>query len=468
MTRRILASFLGLLLGLLALVVVPLGASLSSQQRRDFRQSTDSAARSLAAVAEERLGKGTDGAGGDGLRIPVEPGDGVVLLDPRGHVLASDGRHVSPTVIGQVIAGRRPRPADVVVSSATVGETSPAGTVVLVRDAESLDHRIFTLWLGLAAAASVALAVGALLAGTLARWIGRPLRDLRAAAVRMGEGDVGARTREPDGPPEVRAVATAFNEMAGRIGSLLSSQRIMTLHVSHQLRTPLAALRLRLELLADDAPEELRVELHGALREIARLSRLADGLLAVARAEEVTSRPDVVDIAALVSERVDLWQPVAQDRGVTLAARTSFARARATPGHVEQVLDNLIANALDALGPGHSVRLSAYAEGAETVLSVADDGPGMPEERRETAFAPFVSDRSSPTKTGLGLAIVARLVAGDHGTTTLEQTAGGGLTAVVRLPTAAGTPTAPSAAARETADRIATLRAHGYRYEVDG
>lgn len=447
MTRRILASFLGVLLGLLALVVVPLGASLSAQQRRDFSLSTHSAARSLAAIAEERLGESSGAEGGSGLALPVEAGYGVVLLDPQGRQLATGGRAVAATLVAQVRAGRLPILTDAVVSTAVVGEAGhPDGTVILVRDAEPLDHRINTLWLGLAAAAAVALAVGALVAATLARWIGRPLRDLRAAAVGMGEGDVTVRTREPPGPPEVRAVATAFNEMGSRIGSLLDSQRIMTLDVSHQLRTPLAALRLRLELLAEDAPDELRAELHGALHEIARLSRLADGLLAVARAEEVTPRPAAIDVAALVSERVDLWQPVAQDRGVTLAARKSGASARATPGHVEQVLDNLIANALDALGPGHHVSLSAHTEDGEVVVRVADDGPGMSAQRRETAFARFVSDRSGPTKTGLGLAIVARLVAADHGTSTLEQTAGGGLTAVVRLPIAENTRPSLSAA----------------------
>lgn len=450
MTRRILASFLGVLVGLLALVVVPLGASLSSQQRRDFSRSTHSAARSLAAIAEERLGEGRNSKASGGLRLPTEAGYGVVLLDPHGRQLLTGGRAVSTTLIAQVRAGHHPGLAGAVVSTAIVGEARhPDGTLILVRDAESLDHRIDTLWLGLAAAAAVALAVGALVAGTLARWIGRPLRDLVAAAVQMGDGDVGARTHEPPGPPEVRAVATAFNEMASRIGSLLDSQRIMTLDVSHQLRTPLAALRLRLELLADDAPDELRVELHGALREIARLSRLADGLLAVARAEEVTPRPDAIDVAALVSERCDLWKPVAHDRQVTLASRISFASARATPGNLEQVLDNLIANALDALGPGHRVSLSAHTENTEVVLRVADDGPGMSEQRRETAFGRFVSNPSGPTKTGLGLAIVARLVAADHGSTTLEQTSGGGLTAVVRLPIAENARPAHSAAERE-------------------
>ncbi|MGI8680882.1 MAG: sensor histidine kinase [Mycobacteriales bacterium] len=448
MTRRILASFLAVLLGLLALVVVPLGASLSSQERRDFRHSTDSSARALAAIAEERLGDRAAGRGAGALRLPVEGGDGVLLLDPQGRQLATEGRPVGGTVVEQVRLGRRPGLADAAVSAAIVGEAGRLdGTIILVRDTEPLDHRIHELWLGLAAAAAVALAVGALVAGGLARWIGRPLHDLRAVAVRMGEGDVTARTGERLGPKEVRAVATAFDEMADRIGSLLDSQRVMTADVSHQLRTPLAALRLRLELLAEDAPDELRVELLGALREIARLSRLADGLLAVARAEEVTASPEPIDVAAIAGERVDLWHPVAQERGVALSSEISAGSAWATPGHLEQVFDNLVANALDALDPGHRVRVSVQPENGEVLLRVADDGPGMSEQRRETAFVRFVSDRSGPTKTGLGLAIVGRLVAADHGTTSLEQTPGGGLTAVVRLPVADNSRATPAGVA---------------------
>jgi signal transduction histidine kinase len=433
-TRRILASFLGVLVGLLALVVVPLGVSLAAQQRQDFARSTDGAARALAGVVEERLGDRAGAAGS--LQVSADAGD---VLDSGGRQLIAVGRPISPRVVALVRARRGAQVADAVVSTAVVGDAGHRdGTVILVRDAEPLDHRIRRMWLGLAAAAGAALAVGALVAAALARWIGRPLRDLRAVAVRMGEGDVGARTAERPGPPEVRAVAVAFNDMAGRIGSLLDSQRIMTLDVSHQLRTPLAALRLRLELLADDGPDELRGDLLDALREIARLSRLADGLLAVARAEEVTASPAAVDVAAIVAERVGLWEPVAAERGVTLGAQQVPAAAWANPGHIEQVLDNLIANALDALSTGNRVDVSVQTEPGQVVLRVTDDGPGMSQERREAAFGRFVSDRSAPTKTGLGLAIVARLVAADHGSTTLDQTAGGGLTAVVRLPAADG------------------------------
>src|SRR5207237_10915883 len=125
---------------------------------------------------------------------------------------------------------------DAVVVTAPIGPlASRDGTVVLVRDGGPLDNRVRALWLALAAAALVTVGLGAVLAAGLARWIGRPLRNLGTAATRMGHGDVSVRTDSQLGPPEVRAVAAAFNEMAQRLGVLLESQRNMTADVSHQL-----------------------------------------------------------------------------------------------------------------------------------------------------------------------------------------------------------------------------------------
>ncbi|MDQ1695604.1 MAG: hypothetical protein QOJ03_957 [Frankiaceae bacterium] len=439
MTRRILASFLAVLLALLALVVLPLGLTLTSRERHDFAATTGSAASALAAVAEEHLGDraGPPGASAEPLRLPAEAGDGVVVIDNVGTVISRAGRAISPRLLDAVRAGRRPTAPNAVVRIATVGEPDhPDGTAILVRDTEPLNHRIALLWLEFGIAAIITLAVGAFVAARLAQWISRPMRDLQAVAERMGHGDISARSSDQQGAPEVRSLARAFNEMATRIGALLDSQRVMTADVSHQIRTPLSALRLRLELLAEDTNEETRLELLGALREISRLSRLADGLLAVARAEAVVVDQQAVAVETVVGERVDLWRPVAQDRGVGLQATTSPARATTTPGHLEQILDNLLANALDALERGGKVHVSVTAEADDVVLTVADDGPGMSAELRASAFERFVSDRSGPASAGLGLAIVARLVAADHGRAELRETPGGGLTAIVRLPAA--------------------------------
>jgi signal transduction histidine kinase len=216
--------------------------------------------------------------------------------------------------------------------------------------------------------------------------------------------------------------------------------------VSHQLRTPLAALRLRLDLLAAECDPATGHELAGALEELARLSRLVDGLLAVARAENVVPVPVAIDVADAATERVAAWHPVADDRDIVLEDRTQESReggragggargpalAWIGEGHLEQVLDNLIANALEALSAGHQIVVATKATTSGARITVSDNGPGMNAEERERAFLRFST--SNPNGTGLGLAIVHRLVTSNGGTASLAETPGGGLTVTLDFP----------------------------------
>jgi signal transduction histidine kinase len=435
MTRRILAGFLGVLAAMLLLVVVPLGLRLTSQERSDFVASTKASARSLAAVAEESLGDVTDPAEQRSPKLLVEAGDAAMLLDRAGNVVVTAGR---PFPEGVIRPGNRVAThvdGSIVVTALVGSAAHPDGRVILARDAAPLEHREHKLWLLLAAATAVAVALGSAVAWLLARWIARPLRPLQSAAARLGHGEIAARAEAGTGPPELRELATTFNEMAARIASLLDRQRNMTADVSHQLRTPLSALRLRLELLADDVPVELRADLADAQRELARLNRLVDGLLAVARAEEARTMPKSTDVAAVVEERVEMWRPVADDKQVGLSSSTCRASVAVTPGHLEQILDNLIANSLEALAAGERVEVSAVREERHIVLTVADNGPGMTAAHRAEAFTRYGGEAAAG-KSGLGLAIVSRLVRADHGSIDLDETAGGGLSVVVRLPAA--------------------------------
>jgi signal transduction histidine kinase len=341
----------------------------------------------------------------------------------------------------------------------TSPDGSPTGALVLVRPVAPLNSEIRTLWLILGLIGVVAILAAALIAVWLAQWVNKPLSGLDTAARRLADGDLSVRARDNYGPPELRRLSRTFNTMAGRLETLVHGSRAAIADVSHQLRTPLAALRLRLDFLTADAAEsdpEMAVELTGAQEEVARLSRLVDGLLAVARAENVTPQPRAIDVAAIAEERVAAWNPVAEDRGISLAAvpnalSPSYGWGPVLgwigEGHLEQILDNVIANALDAIGeqiggpPGQVTVTAGPSEGG-VLVTVADNGPGMGPEDRERAFLRFTS--SSPGAgngiggTGIGLAIVHRLVTSNGGTARLTDTPGGGLTVLLEFP-AAGT-----------------------------
>jgi signal transduction histidine kinase len=229
-----------------------------------------------------------------------------------------------------------------------------------------VDERVRRYWLILGLIALSVLA-GAAAAGVgVARCITSPLRGLERAAAAVGEGELDARAPEDDGPPEVRSLARVFNETVAKLGLLLRSQREFVEDASHELRTPLTALRLRLET----------GDVDNALREVERLAGLVEGLLTLARSDAGAEQPATVDLAALVRERVEHWSPLADETGIELVADVERTAVRAGRGRVTQIVDNLIANALDAAHARVTVRAQAGA------LEVRDDGPGMPESDR--------------------------------------------------------------------------------------
>ncbi|SEO78722.1 Signal transduction histidine kinase [Actinacidiphila rubida] len=450
MTRRIALAVMALVTVLLVLAVVPLGLSLSGRERASFRDGTEAADRTLAAAAEEHLSdRGSSASLQQLLRRSAQPGDCAAVFDATGGEVAvtscpdqdaaqnaatrQEWSALARTVLAH--GGTAMRTADDRLAVAvTVGdESKPVGASVLSRSEEPTNDRIEAMWTRLAVIGLGGLAAGALLAVLLARWVGRPLRAVDVAARDLGEGRLDVRAAGGRGPVEVRRLASTFNTMAARMEALIHGHRAVIADVSHQLRTPLAALRLRLDMLSADADDATGAELAAAQQEIARLSRLVDGLLAVARAENAVPRPVAVGVDEVVADRIAAWTPVAQERQVRLAARCRPGlTAHLGPGDLEQVLDNLLANALDAVGEGAQVTVTGRMRHERVIVTVADDGPGMSEEAQKSAFHRFSGGEASGT--GLGLAIVHRLLTANGGAVQLEDTPGGGLTVVVDLP----------------------------------
>jgi signal transduction histidine kinase len=439
--RRIVLSVLLLIAAVVGVVAVPLGVVTAGQERRTFEDETVASATTLAGVAEERLD--------DGVVSPAL-GQAITALRRDGYrvsVLDAAGRRVAGTadapVAGAAASGGHGGTVVFYPSRDRIGVIAPVrsddgrgivGSVIVTRPTTQVDQRVGLLWTLIAVVAAAGLVAAALVAMALARWVSRPLRSLERAAQSLGDGDLSARSPAGRGPEEVRSLAANFNQMADRLQALVHGHRATTADVSHQLRTPLAALRLRLDVLAQDADDEMAAELAGAQEEIARLSRLVNGLLAVARAENVTAAPVYLAVDAVISNRVAAWRPAAEEREVRLISDVQPVGARMGDGQLEQVLDNLIANAIDALPPGGTIWIGATAMADRARITVADDGPGMPPAQRKHAFRRFATGTDGGT--GLGLAIVDRLVLAAGGSAALSDTPGGGLTVTIDLPLA--------------------------------
>ena len=443
MTRRISLVLLILTVVLVAAAAVPLGLSITQREHVAFRDKTRAAARVIAASAEEYL---SDGLPADAMYADLaaaqQAGDCAAVYDKSGQLVAGtpctaaqgeQGRELA----AETLSGREPEPPEGdgrLLAAEPAGDfRRPAGAVVLARSTSSLDGRIAATWAWIALIGAGGLAAATLASLRLARWVGRPLTTLDVAAQRLGEGEFEQRAAVAAGPPEVRKLAATFKTMAARTEALIHGHQAVVADVSHQLRTPLAALRLRRDLLAT-APEDAAPELlASAQEEVARLSRLVDGLLAVARAEYAVPRPVAVRADEVVRDRLAVWEAVAQERGISLTSRCpASAPVSLGAGDLEQVLDNLLANALEAVPEGGTVTIDG-AQGRDTLrLRIVDNGPGMSEQAKAAAFRRFGNPRARGS--GLGLAIVHRLLTANGGTAHLEDTPGGGLTVVLDLP----------------------------------
>jgi signal transduction histidine kinase len=448
-TRRLLFGYLGLTLFVLVVLEVPLGIQNGRTERRALEAKVEHDATNLASIAQTAVQTGSKAqlravasiayrySTDTGGRALVIQRNGIAVVDtsPAGGVRETFASRpeIAAALRGQIAQGVRYSSSlhehllYVAVPVASGGVVD--GAVRITYPTSAVDARITHYWLILLAIAAVILALAAAAGTQLATFLIRPLRKLERAARAVGDGNLAMRARENEGPPEVRSLAAVFNETVARLEQLLRSQSEFVADASHQLRTPLTSLRLRLENLERDLAEPGRRDLEGALEELKRLARLVEGLLVLARADAHPSPAGLVDLTELVSERVGAWAARAEDLGVRLVAEGSGGgTVRASGDGLRQVLDNLIENALEASSARGTVTVIA----AHSEVRIRDEGPGLSPAQRDHAFDRFWRARAG-AGSGLGLAIVRRLVDADGGDVKLRPVAGGGLEAVVRL-----------------------------------
>jgi signal transduction histidine kinase len=431
-TRRLLLSYLALTLVVLVALEVPLGVLNAHNQRQDLRSKVERDAVAVGSLSEDAL---EHGRVNDARLLVVvsryaEATDGrLVIVDASGRVMADsaragDGEHESESESANV--------KGLSVTLPIVSNGRVLGTVHITYPTASTDRHIYRYWIALAILAALVLGAAAVVGLLLSRSLVRPLRRVEEAAERIGEGELDARAPERNGPEEVRRLARTVNETAAKLEALVASQQAFVADASHQLRTPLTALRLRLENLERDVAPEGRDSLAAAVAETDRLARLVSELLALARADDDVEPAGRIDIAALAAGRVDAWSALAEERGISIETRATSLLARGGSGRVEQVLDNLLANALEASPHGATIRITTARHNGWVELHVVDEGPGLAAVALTRAFDRFWH-AGTGEGSGLGLPIARRLVAVDEGNIELLVAESGGVDAVVRL-----------------------------------
>ncbi|MDX3248796.1 HAMP domain-containing sensor histidine kinase [Streptomyces sp. ME18-1-4] len=487
MTRRLLLSYLTLAALVLVCLEIPLGFVYSRGERERVMNAAKDEAESVSAFASLSIsaGRAAQDLPERAAHCAERIGGKVLIVDARGSLLASSHPITASEERGLAswpgIAAALQGTATADVRTSTIGGVQylavaapvrhgveEQGAVRITLPTRMVSERVHHVWLLLALGGLAALTAVAALGFVIARWTGRPIRELEHATHELAVGGAATPVAITKGPPEVRSLAATFNRTAARLEHLLASQRAFAGEASHQLKTPLAALRLRLENLENDVALNARGSLTAALTETDRLARMVEGLLAMARLDESAAERETVDLGRVCAERHRAWTPLYEQHGVWLALAGDYAgEVLALPGAVEQILDNLLSNALRVAPPGSTVSIdprhqtpggtpsherrfphrqpSRPAGPAWVELHVMDEGPGMTEEQRRRAFDRFWRAPDAPKGgTGLGLALVQRLAHASGGEVALRPAPRGGLDAVVRLPAVPTLPGVPA------------------------
>ena len=274
---------------------------------------------------------------------------------------------------------------------------------------------------GIATSGLITLLAAALVAIPLALTIARPISRLKTSTERLADGDFSVQADDTKGPPEVRELSRSFNAMAGRIGLMLESQQHFSGAVSHQLRTPLTALRLRLDQAQDAVGNDMSpvaMALEASRVEIDRLQEMIEQLLALSRLEGGSVATVTVNASMVVRNRVAVWESLAAERHITLkVVGLETAPCVALDGALEQIIDNYIDNALGAVSDDSTIAVEVQRVQRHIHVDVIDEGPGLSEEKRALAFERFWRDASTENApgTGLGLAIVRQLAVASGG-----------------------------------------------------
>jgi signal transduction histidine kinase len=442
---RLIGALVSVSVLILFVFSIPLVSFVSRVERERLVTALERDAFVLAGHAKETLNT-TEGAVLPSLQPFVDTyshsGDTrVVVTNAEGHVISSSD---STIVIGSDFSNR-PEVANAMKGTPSTGDRvsetlgqrlefvavpvllgdSVLGVVRLSKPQSAVNKEVRSRILGIIVAGGFTLLASAGIAIPLALGIARPITRLTRRTEKLADGDFSVRADDSAGPPEVRELSRSFNAMASRLGLMIDNQRHFAGAVSHQLRTPLTALRLRLEQAQDAVSDEdspLALALDASRQEADRLQEMVEQLLALARIEGGMAPTVTVNAAHVVRTRIELWEPLASEKNVTIRVDSApTVDCAVIEGGLEQIVDNYIDNALTVAPEGSDILIEVHKVGVSVHVDVIDNGVGLSNEQRERAFERFWRGKNTENAagTGLGLAIVRQLAAASGGTVEL-------------------------------------------------
>ncbi|MFE7890762.1 ATP-binding protein [Streptomyces sp. NPDC057412] len=397
MRRRLIQSTLAVVL----VVIAVFGVSLVIVETRTItntaQERVDTEAVRLASIVDSRL-LGDETVDADVLRDQIQ-GD----------------RYAEIRIPGKPVIEVGDRPGGDVISARQRGEEGESVTVQEPRS--SVTREVGRTLMIIAAVALLAVIAAVLLAVRQANRLASPLTDLAETAERLGSGDPRPRHKRY-GVPELDRVADVLDSSAERIARMLTAERRLAADASHQLRTPLTALSMRLEeITLTDDPDTVKEEATIALTQVERLTDVVERLLTNSR-DPRSGSAVTFDLDEVIQQQLAEWRPAYRSAGrAIVSSGKRHLTAVGTPGAVAQVLAALIENSL--MHGGGTVALRTRVTGNQAVIEVTDEGPGIPEDLGARIFERAISGRNS---TGIGLAVARDLAEADGGRLEMLQT----------------------------------------------
>jgi signal transduction histidine kinase len=430
---------------------IPLGLALRDRVDSEVRSQARTQADLIAAIGSDLLSPSeADRLAELALRQAEIVRGRVLIVDSRGEVIADSAGaeqvgvsyarrpEIAAALGGKVFQEERHSDtlnADILATAVPIlRDGQPAGAVRITQDVDDVDASVRRASVGLVLVAAMVLAIGMAAGLFIARRLSTPLRALEATASEIAAGDL-ERRAPVAGTEEQVSLAQSFNEMTARLAGALRSQRQFVEDASHQLRTPLSGLQLRLEeARASRLPDDAAHEVDAALKEVDRLSGTVDELLLLSRAGEREVPAERLDLGEVARSAAARWARAAAERGMAVEVDADGAApAWSARGDIERALDAVIENALAYSSDGGTVTIAVQAGR----VAVLDRGPGFAEGESEQVFERFhrgSAGRGGPRGTGLGLPIARALMERWGGGARAQNRDGGGAVVVLELP----------------------------------